>query len=130
MKISSSRKILLEELPTEVRKWFGTVQAIINPFFDQVYRVLTGGITLEDNIKAQKIAIDIRANQVYPVSVSYTLNERPYAVLLANIYEDNNNTQVVQNYAFNWYYVNGSIKLFFTGLDTSKAYKAQLFTMV
>jgi hypothetical protein len=130
MKISSSRKILLEELPSEVRKWFGTVQAIINPFFDQVYRVLTGGITLEDNIKAQKISIDIQANQVYPISVSYRLNERPYAVLLANIYEDNNTTQDVQNYSFNWYYVNGSIKIYFSGLDASKAYKAQLFSMV
>jgi hypothetical protein len=120
----------LEELPSEVRKWFGTVQAIINPFFDQVYRVLTGGITLEDNIKAQKISIDIQANQVYPISVSYRLNERPYAVLLANIYEDNNTTQDVQNYSFNWYYVNGSIKIYFNGLDASKAYKAQLFSMV
>jgi hypothetical protein len=130
VKISTSRKILLEELPSEVRKWFGTVQAIINPFFDQVYRVLTGGVTLEENIRSQKIAIDIQANQVYPISVSYRLPDRPYALVLANIYEDVSTTQAVQTYSYNWYYVNGTIQIYFSGLNSAKAYKAQFFTMV
>lgn len=130
MKISSGRKILLEELPSEVRKWFGTVQAIVNPFFDQVYKVLTGGITLEDNIKAQKFTLKVQANQSYPLSITYRLNDRPYAVILANISEDVNTSQVVQNYSYNWYYENGNIKVYFTGLDSSKEYTATFFTMV
>jgi hypothetical protein len=130
MKISTSRKILLEELPSEVRKWFGTIQNIINPFFDQVYQILSGGITIGDNVKAQKISIQIQASQVYPIKVSYRLNERPYAILLANISENVGSNQVVQNYAFNWYYVNGNIEFYFSGLDTAKEYTATFFTMV
>jgi hypothetical protein len=130
VKISTSRKILLEELPSEVRKWFGTIQNIVNPFFDQVYQILSNGITIGDNLKAQKVSIKIQASQVYPVKVSYRLNERPYAVILASISEDVGSTQVVQNFSFNWYYVNGNIEFYFSGLDAAKAYTATFFTMV
>lgn len=130
MKLSSARRILLEELPAEVRKWFTTIIDIVNPFLEQTYRILTQGITIGDNLKSQKITIDVQVSQVYPVRVAYTLNERPYAVLVAQIYEATSSTAVVQNHSFNWYYENGTLLLYFSGLDTAKAYKANLFTMI
>lgn len=130
MKISSSRRILLEELPAEVRKWFGTIVNILNPFLEQTYRILTQGITIGDNLKSQKLQVSIQASQTYPLRVAYTVNERPYAVLVAQIYEDTSNTATVQTHSFSWYYDNGTLLLYFSGLDSAKAYKANLFTLV
>jgi hypothetical protein len=130
MKISSSKKILLEEIPPQQKGWFEKVVNVVNPFFDQVYKILTNGIVIGDNLKAQKVSIIIQANQVYPIEVSYTLNERPYAIHVAQIRENNNNSQVVQNHSFNWYFENNVLKLYFAGLDTSKSYAVNLYTLI
>jgi hypothetical protein len=130
MKISSSKKVILEELPSEVRGWFSKVTNIINPFFEAVYKILTNGITIGDNLKAQKFSLTIQANQTYPIEVAYTLNERPYTIQLAQIRENNSTSQVVQNYSFNWYIENNILKIYFAGLDSSKEYTANFYTLI
>jgi hypothetical protein len=130
MKISGAKKLILEEVPSEQRSWFTKIINVINPFFDSVYKILTNGITIGDNCKAQKITISIAANQVYPVEVAYTLNEKPYAVHVAQVREDNSTTQVVQNHSFNWYIENNVLKLYFAGLDSSKSYAVNLYTLI
>ena len=130
MKISSAKKIINEEIPSAQRDWFTKVTSVINPFFDQVYKILTNGISIGDNLKAQKFSVEIVANQVYPIEVAYTLNEKPYAVHVAQIRETNSTSQVVQNHSFNWYIENNVLKLYFAGLDSSKAYSVNLYTLI
>jgi hypothetical protein len=130
MKISSSKKILLEEVPATQKAWFEKIVNVLNPFLDQTYKILTQGLTIGDNIKSQKFSIYVTANQVYPISVSYSLNERPYAVHIAQIQEDVTTNTSVATYGFNWYFENGSIKIFMSGLDSSKAYKVNLYTLI
>lgn len=128
MKISSSKKIILEELPSEVRGWFSKVTNVVNPFMEQSYKILTEGLTIGDNCKAFKFSTTIAASQTYPITIAYSLNEKPYALHLAQIYENNSTTQVVQKHSFNWYYDNGSLKIYFDGLDSSKTYIANFYT--
>lgn len=130
MKISASKKIILEELPADVRKWFEKVTNVVNPFLDQTYKILTQGLIIGDNCKSYKFSTTIAASQSYPIIISYPLNERPYAVHLAQIYENVSSTQYVQNYAFNWYYDSGNLKIYFDGLNSSKSYIANFYTLV
>ena len=129
-KISSSKRIILEDLPSEQRSWFAKVTNTLNPYMEQCYQILTRGITIGDNLKAQKISATVEVSQTYPISIKYNLNEAPYALHVASIKEAVSSSQVVQNYSMNWYYENGNIKIYFAGLDAAKSYNVNLYTLV
>lgn len=129
-KISSSKKVVIEELPSEHRGWFQKVTGVINPFMEQVYQILTQGITISDNLKAQKITTTVSVNQVYPIAIKYNLNDKPYAVHIASIQEDNSSNQAVQKHSLTWYYNDGTLNLYFDGLDAAKRYTVNLYTLV
>ena len=130
MKISSSRKILLEEVPAAQKGWFEKIVNVINPYLDQSYRILTQGITIGDNLKAQKLSLSVEVGQVYPIEAAYTLNEKPYAVHVASIRENNSTSQAVQKHSMTWYIENNVLKIYFDGLDTAKSYIANLYTLI
>lgn len=130
MKISSIKKIVLEEFPSEVRGWLVRLISPLNQFLEQTYQILTNGITLRDNMKQQTIDLDVAAGQVYPIKVAYRLNERPTSVTIGHIVENNAAPGVIPVHSMQWTYVNGTLEVSFSGLSALKAYKTTLIAQV
>lgn len=127
-KINSTKKLILEDYPQEVRPWLRKVFDVLNRFLEQVYYALVQGLTTADNLKAQVNSITIPANQTYPVTIAWTLNERPTAVWAANISESTG--AVVPAYSFSWVYNNGQVEITLNGLSSSSKYYLKTIGLV
>jgi hypothetical protein len=127
-KISSTKKIIVEEFPNEVRSWLKKLIEPLNRFLEQVYYALVNGLTIRDNLKAQVKSVTVLANQTYPLKTAWDLNERPTAVLVAQITESTAGTVPV--YSLSWVYDNGTIELTFVGLNSAKKYNVLILGMV
>lgn len=130
MKLSTQKKLALEEIPQEHRGWFGKVLNPLNKFIEQVFFAISKGLTIGDNLKAQTFSLKITADQDYPMKVSWTINERPTAVLLASIIEDTGAPGTIPVHSHQWEFSNGSISITFNGLEATKAYKAVVVGLV
>lgn len=127
-KINSSKKAILEDFPVEVRPWLKKLIDPLNRFLEQTYYALVQGLTTADNLKAQVNSITIPANQTYPVTIAWTLNERPTAVWAANISESTG--AVVPAYSFSWVYNNGQVEITLNGLSSSSKYYLKTIGLV
>lgn len=127
-KISSSKKIILEDFPKEVRVWLPKLSDPLNRFLEQVYASLVNGITLSDNIKSRVYRISIRAGETEK-SVQWTLNERPNDVRIANI-RTSADAAPSAAYSMSWKFVNGQIDMTFIGLDAGTKYTATIVGQV
>ncbi len=129
MKLNVTKKIGVEEFPSDVRSWMGKLVNPLNKFFEQAYLALTNGLTIGDNLKGQKFNLDIAANQPYPIKVKWNLNERPTALLLGYIAEDPSGG-VIPAHSMQWSIDSGSISVTFSGLDSNTKYKATIIGLV
>lgn len=130
MKFSTTKTIVLEEFPAEVRSWLTKLINPLNQFLEQVYKTLVNGITLRDNMKSQVSDIKIGVQQAYPIKLAWNLNEKPTACLLGAMAEDVSAFSPLPLHSFQWVFNQGQIEIYFTGLDTNKAYKATIVTLV
>lgn len=119
-KINSTKKIIIEEFPIEVQGWLKKLVEPLNRFLEQVYFALVNGLTIADNLKAQVNVVSIAANQDYPMRLSWRLNERPTAMLIAQIGESTGGAMPV--HSMTWLFNNGTIEMTFVGLDLTKKY--------
>lgn len=128
MKLSTIKKIVLEDFPQDLRSWLPKLATPLNSFLDQVYKVLAKGITIADNLKAEKTTLTIFAGEETK-SIRWGLNERPTLVLLGSITYSDGNIPVTQ-ISINWVYLNGQIAVTFYGLDGVSKYKATIVGVV
>lgn len=117
-KINSTKKLVLEDYPTEVRPWLRKLVDPLNRFLEQAYYALVNGLTTKDNLKAQVNSITIEAAQAYPIKYSWNLNERPTAVWAANIVDQTG--AAVEPHSLSWVYNNGQVEVTLNGLATNK----------
>ena len=117
-KINSTKKIITEDFPAEVRPWLTKLIDPLNRFIEQAYYALVNGLTLKENIKSQTNAIVLDASQSYPVKLSWNLNERPTLVLVASIQDTTGAT--VQPYGLSWIFNNGQVEITLSGLAANK----------
>lgn len=127
-KISSTKKIILEDLPAEVRPWMKKVVDILNRFLEQVYYALVQGLTIRDNLKGQVNDVTVSANQTYPLEFAWKLNERPTAVWVANISDTTG--ALVPAFSTSWVYDNGQVKVTLNGLTAANKYTLKLIGLV
>jgi len=127
-KISSSKKLILEDLPAEQRSWMKKVIEPLNRFLEQTYFALVNGLTIRDNLKAQISDSTVEINQVYPVKIAWTLNERPSAVLVALIQDDLGSA--IPAYSMTWTIDSGVLKLTFNGLTATNKYNLKILGLV
>lgn len=127
-KINSTKKLVIEDYPAEVRPWLRKLVDPLNRFLEQAYYALVQGLTTKDNLKAQTNSIKITTNQTYPIKFAWALNERPTAVWAANVVESTG--AVVDPFSVSWIYDNGTVKLTLNGLDSSKEYTATIIGLV
>jgi hypothetical protein len=127
-KINSTKKIILEEFPGEVQGWLKKLVELLNRFIEQVYYALVNGLTIRDNLKSQVKPTTIAVGQTYPVKMSWDVNERPTAVMVAQITESANGT--IPAYSLAWVFNNGTLELTFVGLDPTKKYFVSILGLV
>lgn len=128
MKISVSRKIILEELPSEVRGWFQKVTTVLNPYLDVTYQALNRGLTVADNFKAQSYTQTLQPGQT-KLKLAYRLNERPIEVRIAQLIASDGTVPTSAPYC-HWQYVNETIEATIVGLDSLKKYSITLIAQV
>lgn len=116
-KINSTKRIIIEEFPAEIRVWFKKLIEPLNRFLEQVYFALVNGITVRDNLKAQVNSITLEASST-KAKISWTLNERPTAVFVANIVDTTG--AAVSPYSMSWVFKDGQVELTLNGLAARK----------
>lgn len=129
-KLSTTKKIAIEEMPSEHQPWLGKVLTPLNKFLEQTFFAVNKGLTIADNLKAEKFDLKISTNQVFPMKINWTINERPTAVFLGHITEDNGAPGTIPVHSMQWQFNNGSIELTFNGLEITKAYRATIIGIV
>ena len=128
MKLSTVSKLILEDYPDEIRSWFRKLVLAINPFLEQVYSILTNGVTLKDNLKAQVIKQTLPAG-TSEVTIAYNLNERPTSVVIGQILTSSGSYPTNQITLY-WTFVDGQIKLKFVNLNSSTEYLITVIAQV
>lgn len=116
-KINSTKRIIVEEFPVEVRSWLKKLIEPLNRFLEQVYYALVNGLTVKDNLKAQVNTVTLDAAAT-TAKLSWNLNERPTAVFVANISDETG--AVVSPYSMSWVFNNGQVELTLNGLSANK----------
>ena len=130
MKFSTTKTIVIEEFPDETRSWLVKLINPLNQFLEQVYKTLVNGITLRDNMKGQVDEIKIGVSQIYPIKLSWKVNEKPTSCQLGYLAQDTSAFVLLPTYSFQWNYNQGLLEIYFSGLDPTKAYKGRIITQV
>jgi hypothetical protein len=130
-KINSVKRLVIEDFPSEVRKWLVKLIQPLNQFTSEVIAALSGGLTIADNLKAKKYEVTIAASQAYPLKLAYTLNEKPTSVQVAYCMEDTGTPSTPSvAYCAWWSYSNNELSVTMIGLDAAKRYKLVLIAQV
>ena len=129
-KVTSVKRLVLEDFPNEIRGWLGSkLLEPLNGFIDQTVTALTNNLTISDNFKAKKYEVSVTNDQVYPIKLSYTLNERPSEVRIASVVPSDGSIPTAVFSVF-WRYVDNQLQITFLGLETAKKYNVNLIAQV
>lgn len=128
MKISSIKKLVVEDFKVDVRETVQRLAQILNPFLEQVVQVLSGNLTLADNFKGKVFDIDLPAG-TSTYTVAWAINEKPTAVYIGQLTKSDLST-VSAVFALSWKYENEKIKLTFLGLDAGTKHKIKIIGIV
>ena len=128
MKISPSKRLVVEDYKVESRELVTRLGQTLNTFLDQTSTALSSQLTLADNLKSQ------RFTTVLPVassttSFSYTLNERPTEVRIGQITRVDG-TAITAAFSLTWSYDGAKIAVVLQGLDAGKAHNITIITQV
>lgn len=122
MKISTVKKLVLEDFPAANRDLIQKLAQVLNPFLDQQTTALTSNLTIE-NLKGRQFTIDLKAAQT-TASVAWDLNEKPTIVVVAKLTKSDGVTPPSGVFSMSWTYnTKNQIALTFQGLDSGTAYK-------
>ncbi len=127
-KLSTIKRLIMEDFPSDHRKWLGKLITPLNSFLEQVYKVLTKGITIDDNLKAEQTQLVLNAGETTR-KIKWTLNEKPNVVLIGKITYDNGDLPSTQISMY-WSYANSQITVNFLGLDVTTKYRILIIGMV
>jgi hypothetical protein len=128
VKLTSTKKLVIEDFPSDSRDLVKKLAQVLNPFLDQVNTVLGTNLTIGDNLKAQQVTRSLMAGTT-TCSINWTLNERPSDVRLAQLSRPDGSTPTAV-FSMYWTYSNGVIKCTFLGLDSGKAHNVTIVGQV
>jgi hypothetical protein len=127
-KLNSVKKIVVEDYSQENRELVQRLALTLNSFLDQTTVAINGGLTIRENQKAKIYAVDLKAG-VVSKTVAYSLNEKPTAVILANLTKSDTSAPS-QPFCLSWRYSSEGLELTFIGLDGSTDHKATVIALV
>jgi len=129
LKITNSKKIVVEDFGTKDRETVKRLAATLNPHLDQVAQALGTNLTLRDNFKAKVYAGITLAAGSSTYTCSWDLNEKPTAVLLGHLVKSTGDAPSAV-FSMSWRYENKQIYLTFLGLNGATAYTATIVGLV
>jgi hypothetical protein len=86
VKTTPAKRVTPEDYKAEYRDLITQLAQTLNNFLDQQSTLAQKNITLNDNLKCQVLSTTLQAG-ITSYKFTYTLNERPTAVTVANIQE-------------------------------------------
>ena len=117
MRITGTKKIVVEDYPADSREVIQKLSQILNPNLEQSTQATNGNITLNDNLKSQVYSRTL-ASGTNTVNLKWTLNERPTEVRIAQIIRSDGTLPAV--HILHWLYEAGQIACTVVGLDTAE----------
>ncbi len=129
MKISSIKKLILEEFPVEIKPWLDKLFQPLNKALSQTNQALSGQLTIGDNVKGAVIRIGVVANTA---RFTWTINEKPNAIFVGSIIEDSAAPGTIPTYSIGTWTIDSSNQIIvpFSGLDVAKKYKVKIIGLV
>ena len=116
MKITSTKKVIVEDFATENRSLVQRLAIILNSFLDQVTQALTSNLTLADNLKA-KVYTQQLATDATTFRVSWDLNEKPTSVYIGHVARVD--AVAPEIHSFHWTYSDKIITCTVSGLGSA-----------
>lgn len=127
-KITSTKKLILEDYPADVRPWLAKLIEPLNKFLEQSYYALVQGLTIADNLKGSLQTAKITATSLSSFKVAWKVNEKPSVVLIAQIADDSGTS--VPAHSLVWTYNEGQIYLTVNGLTAGNNYTIKILGLV
>ena len=130
MKVSSFKKVIPEDFPSENRELIDKLAQVINPLLESYAQFAANNCTIKDNFKGS-ISTNTLESGVSSCKVSWKLNELPTACLVVRTHKVSNGGQldlVATTVGVTWRYNNGLIEMTFLGLDAAS--KHQISTLI
>jgi hypothetical protein len=120
-------KIILEDVPSEQRNWFGKVADSVNKFLSSVVYALNGRLELERNIQCQVKSLEfLYTASTFPMKFKCTLPVRPSILFKGNIKDISNPpTDITAAVDVDWEYTaSGEMQINnVTGLTLNQKYR-------
>lgn len=91
--LNNIKRIIKEQLPSDVQKWVDVLLIPINNFISQVTYALTNQLTLTDNFLATVKTVTIGSGD-FPYSFNHGLNVQPTILFIGQIQEAVNGTPI------------------------------------
>lgn len=87
MKLSGIKRIIKEQLPSDVQKWIDQLLIPINNAISQFTYALTNQLTITDNFQGAVKTFTLK-NSDYPFTFQHGLSVRPKVCYLGQVLED------------------------------------------
>jgi hypothetical protein len=127
-KITSSRKLVVEDYPSDSRPLVQRLAQVLNGFLDQAATAINGGLTIRENLKSKVYSISLPAG-TSTQPVAFDLNERPSVVALGNLTKSDT-TSPTAVFSLSWRIDSKGLHLSFLGLDAATAHTATVIALV
>lgn len=89
-------KLILEDVPSEQRNWFGKVIDAVNKFLSATVYALNGRLELEKNVQCQIKALEfVYTSSAFPIKFKNTLPVRPSLLIKGNIKDVSSQPQAI-----------------------------------
>lgn len=128
MRLTSTKKIVVEDYAAESRPLIQKLAQTLNSFLDQVTSALSNNVTIADNLKAHTSVHYLMAG-VSTFTINWALNERPTDVRIAQLARTDGSTPT-DVFALHWTYANGVISCTVLGLDAAKVHNLTIVGQV
>lgn len=129
MKLSSVRKIVLEDYPDTSRDVVQRLAQTLNPFLDQISTAMGSQLTLSDNLKG-KVYQNVKLGEgVYTKILAWDVNEKPLSVTIGNLALQGGAAPAAA-FSLSWILNSKGLNLTFLGLDPAAAHVATIIALV
>ncbi|TGN09984.1 hypothetical protein [Leptospira bandrabouensis] len=132
--LPSQKRILEQDLGSDVPSWTRKLLSPLNSFFESLYSAFNRDITFRENIRCdyRDIIVTTTANydsrEFTPIKFKNNLKERVDTILISQISEDRAVfTPVYESTSLAWNEYNKEITIhYISGLEPNKSYKLKL----
>lgn len=122
--LPSIKRFLVDDYPTDIQKWIGTLLYPLNLLMNTIFQNLTNGITFSQNMLAQINTLSVSgANPTTSFQYNFKSQGNPVAVWIGSI-----SPAPTAAYSMSWSYSAGTITVTIQGLPKTGSYSTTFIT--